>query len=210
MFLRLSVPAEHGDLPAAMAAIEGYLATLPEPTYGGQLQTFGVPGLAAEGRMAIDYTEVPVTLGDGETVVAAPPDATRPPISPTGRPSADMQISPRVAPQMIGLGLLEAVPEADILALADPDDADGDGISGRPNTVWSEAERPADARPLRPEGRAADDPRPGGLGLRRRHRHLDHAASRRLGRLHRAREAACRGAAGRRRAGGRTTPCSTS
>src|SRR5690606_18337756 len=34
---------------------------------------------------------------------------------------------------MIGLGLLEAVPEADILAFADPDDADRDGISGRPN-----------------------------------------------------------------------------
>ncbi len=37
-------------------------------------------------------------------------------------------ISPRVAPPMIGLGLIEAIPEADILAHADPDDADGDGI----------------------------------------------------------------------------------
>jgi CxxC motif-containing protein (DUF1111 family) len=46
-------------------------------------------------------------------------------------------LSPRVAPQMIGLGLLEAIPAADILALADPEDADGDGISGRPNIVWS-------------------------------------------------------------------------
>jgi CxxC motif-containing protein (DUF1111 family) len=41
---------------------------------------------------------------------------------------------------MIGLGLLEAVAEADLLARADPDDADGDGITGRPNLVWSEAE----------------------------------------------------------------------
>jgi CxxC motif-containing protein (DUF1111 family) len=46
-------------------------------------------------------------------------------------------LSPRVAPPMIGLGLLEAVADADILARADPDDADGDGISGRPNRVWS-------------------------------------------------------------------------
>ena len=38
---------------------------------------------------------------------------------------------------MIGLGLLEAIPAADILANADPGDADGDGISGRPNIVWS-------------------------------------------------------------------------
>ena len=38
---------------------------------------------------------------------------------------------------MIDLGLLEAIPAQDILALADPDDLDGDGISGRPNIVWS-------------------------------------------------------------------------
>ena len=46
-------------------------------------------------------------------------------------------ISPRVAPPMIGLGLLEAVPEEQILANADPDDANEDGISGKPNRVWS-------------------------------------------------------------------------
>ena len=56
-----------------------------------------------------------------------------------GRWMRGAMISPRVAPQMIGLGLLEAVPEADVLALADPGDADGDGISGRPNRVWSES-----------------------------------------------------------------------
>ena len=49
----------------------------------------------------------------------------------------EAMLSPRVAPQMIGLGLLEAIPAADILALADPEDADGDGISGRANVVWS-------------------------------------------------------------------------
>ena len=49
----------------------------------------------------------------------------------------DAVLSPRVAPQMIGLGLLEAIPAADILALADPQDRNGDGISGRANTVWS-------------------------------------------------------------------------
>jgi CxxC motif-containing protein (DUF1111 family) len=45
-------------------------------------------------------------------------------------------MSPRVAPQMIGLGLLEQVPEAAILAKADPEDADGDGVSGKPQRVW--------------------------------------------------------------------------
>ena len=37
------------------------------------------------------------------------------------------------APAVYGLGLVEAVSEADLLRAADPDDADGDGISGRPN-----------------------------------------------------------------------------
>lgn len=46
-------------------------------------------------------------------------------------------MSPRIAPQVIGVGLLEAIPEADVRAAADPDDEDGDGISGRINEVWS-------------------------------------------------------------------------
>ena len=50
----------------------------------------------------------------------------------------DAMFSPRVAPQMIGMGLLEAIPTQDILAWADPEDADGDGISGRPQVVWSD------------------------------------------------------------------------
>lgn len=39
----------------------------------------------------------------------------------------------RLAPDLFGFGLLDAIPEATILALADPGDSDGDGISGRPN-----------------------------------------------------------------------------
>ncbi len=46
-------------------------------------------------------------------------------------------LSPRIGPQMIGLELLEAIPAVDILDGADPDDLDGDGISGRANIVWS-------------------------------------------------------------------------
>src|SRR5690606_21263748 len=56
-----------------------------------------------------------------------------------GRLHPDVQLSPRTAPFLVGLGLLEAVPEAAIRALADPDDRDGDGIAGRPNSVWDGA-----------------------------------------------------------------------
>jgi len=44
-------------------------------------------------------------------------------------------VSMRLPPPVFGVGLIEAIPEAAILALADPDDTDGDGISGRPNWV---------------------------------------------------------------------------
>src|SRR5690606_34001668 len=47
--------------------------------------------------------------------------------------AAGVRFSPRVAPAVFGAGLLEAIPEADLLAAADPDDTDGNGISGRPN-----------------------------------------------------------------------------
>jgi CxxC motif-containing protein (DUF1111 family) len=40
---------------------------------------------------------------------------------------------------MIGMGLLEAIPDEDLASHADPGDADGDGISGRLRLVWSEA-----------------------------------------------------------------------
>jgi CxxC motif-containing protein (DUF1111 family) len=131
MFLRLSVPG--GPTPAA---IEEWLATQPEPTYGSQLQDLAAPGHKAEATMEITYTETPVTLADGTVVsLRAPRYAVSAPGY--GPLADDLQISPRVAPQMIGLGLLEAIPAADILARQDPDDIDGDGISGRAQIVPS-------------------------------------------------------------------------
>jgi CxxC motif-containing protein (DUF1111 family) len=137
MFLRLSVPAGPGETPPEIAEIQDYLHTLPDPVYGGQLQDFSIAGIPAEGRMAVAYVEEPVTLGDGSTVSLRRP-SYRIADPAYGPPSPELMLSPRAAPQMIGLGLLEAVPEEDILALADPEDADGDGISGRPNLVLSE------------------------------------------------------------------------
>ncbi len=135
MFLRVSVPGGPED---GIAEIEGYLATRPDPVYGTQLQDFSLPGIAAEYRLGITYEEVEVALSEGEQAQLRVPtyeaaDLGYGPLAPGA------MLSPRVAPQMIGLGLLEAIPAADILALADPEDADGDGISGRPNVVWSDA-----------------------------------------------------------------------
>lgn len=135
--LRLSVPGGP-DQPQ----IPNYLPTRPDPVYGDQLQDLALAGFLAEARMAIDWTDLPVTLADGTTIRLRRPDYSLQAAA-YGGPDRDLMISPRVAPQMIGLGLLEAVPVMDILALADPEDSDGDGISGRPNIVWSkEFDRP--------------------------------------------------------------------
>ena len=136
-FLRLSVPGGPGR-----PEIPGYHPTLPDPGYGGQLQDLALEGYLAEARMGITWTQERVTLADGTVVTLRHPTyAVEAPAY--GPPGPAMQISPRVAPQMIGLGLIEAIPVADIVAGADEDDADGDGISGRPQIVWSsEFDRP--------------------------------------------------------------------
>lgn len=133
MFLRVSIPGKPDD---GIAEIQDYIATLPDPTYGTQLQDFSLAGHPAEYRLDISYEEIEVPMSGGETAhlrmpIYAAADLGYGPLHP------DAMLSPRVAPQMIGLGLLEAIPAADILAGADPDDLDGDGISGRANIVWS-------------------------------------------------------------------------
>lgn len=136
MFLRVSVPG------GAPGPIPGSHRVQPDPVYGEQLQDFSLPGVPAEYRLDVSWEEVEVALSGGERAWLRRPTwrAERLGYGPLGEGA---MLSPRVAPQMIGLGLLEAVPAADILALADPEDADRDGISGRPNIVWSpEFDRP--------------------------------------------------------------------
>lgn len=141
MFLRISVPAspthEMSDIEAFLLSVgDDTPRTRPDPIYGGQLQDFSVAGHKAEYRLGITYDEVEVKLSDGETAHLRQPTYTAEDLG-YGPLAAGTMLSPRVAPQMIGLGLLEAIPAADILAGADPDDADGDGISGRAQIVWA-------------------------------------------------------------------------
>lgn len=129
LLLRLSVPGESETG-----------APVPEPAYGGQFNHRAVMGVAAEGESSVRYEEFQAAYADGETY-----SLRRPTYSLTGlafgpmRP--DVRVSPRVAPAVFGLGLLEAVDARTILDLADEDDRDGDGISGRPNRVWSLRQR---------------------------------------------------------------------
>jgi CxxC motif-containing protein (DUF1111 family) len=134
MLMRLSVPAKTEEEKEKLASRK--LNVIPEPTYGGQLQDLSIQGHKAEGQIKIDYEEIPVKLAGGEVAHLRKPtysiaDLGYGPLAP------DVMLSARVAPQMIGLGLIEAIPEEQILANADPDDANKDGISCKPNWVWS-------------------------------------------------------------------------
>ena len=115
MLVRLSVPPTSDEEKAKLAAHR--VNSLPEPTYGGQLQNRSIQGLNAEGKLKIEYAEQEVKLADGESVSLRAPHYSLTDLG-YGPISADVMISPRVAPPMIGLGLLEAVPEEQILALA--------------------------------------------------------------------------------------------
>ncbi len=124
MLLRLSMP---GETPQG--------APVVEPTYGEQLQDHAIEGVTEKGELLIEYEEVEGAFADGTPYSLRQPTYQIAGLG-YGELHPDTMVSPRVAQTMVGMGLLEAVPEATLLALADPSDADGDGISGRPNYVW--------------------------------------------------------------------------
>lgn len=132
MFLRLSIPPQNEAQKAAIAS--GHLDVVEEPTYGTQFQDLAIAGHKPEGRVVVAWEELPVTLADGTELSLRKPAWSVDRLG-YGPLHPDVMFSPRVAPPMIGLGLLEAVPEASLLALADPDDANHDGISGRTRKV---------------------------------------------------------------------------
>jgi CxxC motif-containing protein (DUF1111 family) len=127
MLVRLSLPG---------AGVNG--APRPVPRYGDQLNEKALPGVPAEGRTVVSYSERTGKYPDGEAWSLLVPVYEFVELG-YGPLPADTLISARVAQPVFGLGLLEAVPEADILAREDPDDADRDGISGRANQVWDDA-----------------------------------------------------------------------
>ena len=124
LLVRLSIPGDN--------ATEG---TVAEPRYGRQLGHRAILGVAPEGTPRLEFDERPGTYGDGTPYSLRVPrlvieDLAYGPLAP------ETLTSVRVAQAMFGLGLIQAIDEATLVARADPDDADGDGVSGRPNRVW--------------------------------------------------------------------------
>lgn len=133
MFLRLSIPPQNENDEELLR--ERRVNVIDEPTYGGQLQDFAIQGIDPEGKVRVSYTEQTVKLADGTVVSLRQPTYSVADLN-YGPMHPDVMLSPRVAPQMIGLGLLEMISANDITSRSDPDDKDGDGISGRANMVW--------------------------------------------------------------------------
>ncbi|HWQ39771.1 MAG TPA: di-heme oxidoredictase family protein [Burkholderiales bacterium] len=122
MLVRLSLPGR-----------DAQGAARPHPDYGDQLNDKSIPGVPAEGRAVVDYETVQVAFADGETIELRRPRVRFSDLQ-FGPLGEDIQISVRIAPAVFGLGLLEAVPEAQLLAIAEQQARYG--ISGRPNYVW--------------------------------------------------------------------------
>tara|TARA_R110002096_G_scaffold139504_9_gene293864 strand:+ start:401 stop:1810 length:1410 start_codon:yes stop_codon:yes gene_type:complete len=136
LLFRLSVPGEK----VQKGNVTVHSPPVPHPIYGGQLGVLAIPGAQPEGTVSINYQEIEGKFADGSTYTLRSPVYQLIPSKSYSAPETDLMISPRLAPPVHGLGLLEAVAESEILAHSDPDDEDGDGISGRPNRAWN-AER---------------------------------------------------------------------
>ncbi len=157
IFLRISLDPGRGQGSCVPSRENQYCAPVPVPGFGNQLFHRSVldfrPDSAFSGMadVYVRFEESEVRLDDGTVVklsrpqfqIRNPYDAPSEVSGQTKAPrsrllQADVASSPRMGLPVFGLGLLEAIPEKDILALADPDDADGDGISGRPNWVFDQ------------------------------------------------------------------------
>jgi CxxC motif-containing protein (DUF1111 family) len=124
MLMRVSVPgagAHHGPRP--------------DPTYGGQIEGQALPGVRPEADVYVSYKKIAGRFADGEEFSLLKPDysVTNLGYGPLGKGA---MLSPRLAPGLVGLGLLEAVPASELRAIAEQQKRHGDGIHGRLNYVW--------------------------------------------------------------------------
>ncbi len=127
--IKLSIPGKgtHGE-------------PLDDPNYGGQFQEHAIDGLKKEGIYEIIWEEIAGNFSDGNSYSLRKPNINFSELN-YGAMHDEIMYAARVAPQMIGLGLLEAIPEKTILSYADVDDKNGDGISGKTNYVWNSIEQ---------------------------------------------------------------------
>ena len=133
LLIRLAMPATTDEQRQQLQ--NSLIEKVVHPMYGGQLQDRGIQGVPAEARIAVQWTDKPVTFADGhiEKLRAPTFNLTKPGY---GAFDDDLMVSPRVALPMIGLGLLEQIPDEAIKkqAVDNKNRTNGD-ISGQFNWV---------------------------------------------------------------------------
>lgn len=124
LLMRLSIPGK-----------DAHGGPKHDPVYGDQFNNAAIQGVKPEGRVTLRYETINGKFADGTPYTLQKPayglaDLGYGPMHP------DVMVSPRISPQIIGVGLLEAIAEADILANAADQAAAPGPIKGVPNTVW--------------------------------------------------------------------------
>ena len=125
MIVRISVPG-----------IDAQGGPKPVPGYGTQINDRAIPGVQPEARIQIKWQEIPGRYADGSAFSLRKPLIKFDKLA-YGRLPKNILGSPRVASAVIGMGLIENITDATLLALSDPNDVNNDGISGRVNRVYS-------------------------------------------------------------------------
>ncbi|MDB6124010.1 MAG: hypothetical protein JWQ71_3003 [Pedosphaera sp.] len=121
-------PAIGAPMLQSVVKVGSNAAGSPHPTLGAAIQPQSSSGPVEGSATIASYTTNNAQYGDGTPYSLQKPNYAFQGATPT-------YFSVRLAPQLVGLGLLEAVSETTIASLADPDDANADGISGRMQTV---------------------------------------------------------------------------
>lgn len=156
--LRGSQPEASGEAMTALVklslpGVDPIKGSIVDPVYGDQIQTRSTdfftkfkssnnkrPTIPAEASVTLEWIVEPFKYPDGHRV-----DLRKPRLKIDswgyGEPNKKLIYSLRNAPNLFGMGLLEQIPEADILAQSDPEDLDKNGISGRVNKVWDFAKQ---------------------------------------------------------------------
>ncbi len=138
VLVRLSVPGEdeHGG-------------PKPHPNYGDQFQNRALQGqsvdffyshepIPTEAELYMDWEERSVTFADGERILLRQPRLRIVKLN-FGSLDPEVMTSVRIAQPLVGLGLLDAVPEETILAVAQRQKEQG--INGHANYVWDAINR---------------------------------------------------------------------
>jgi CxxC motif-containing protein (DUF1111 family) len=125
MLIRLSVPGTP----------DPHQGVRPEPTYGDQFNNAAIEGVQPEGQVHIHHRPIQGRFADGTPYVLQQPHYRLQGLA-YGSMRRDVMLSPRTAPQLMGIGLLELIPEAAIRANQQAQAAQAGPIKGQINWVW--------------------------------------------------------------------------